>query len=52
MSSTLRTTYQEAGFTFEEMQRVQSSILEADAGKLIPEELVWRNIRENSKAYV
>lgn len=51
MSSSHPKTYKEAGFTFEENQRIEASTLQADAGILIPEKAVWEKIGKNSKAY-
>lgn len=52
MSSSHPKTYKETGFTFDEIQRIESSTIQADAGILIPESAVWDSIRKKSKAYV
>ena len=50
MSHTAK-TYHEAGFTFEQVVRIKSSLEQADRGELVSEETVWKNIQNNRKIY-
>ena len=45
-------TYKDAGFSFEEIQRIKSSVVQADTGMLIPESEVWERVSHNRKTYV